>query len=303
MSDYKEGKLTINETGYEVYYKLFGKGSETVVGLHGGPGVDHRYLTRLGEIAGEGLQVLLYDQLGSGKSDRPDDKSLWTVPRFVEEVETVRNELGLGKIHLFGQSWGGMLGLQYALDHPEALKSLILSNTSASTAEMLAGMQKHRLELPRDVFWRLQKHEAAGDFDNPEMVKLVKEEYYSRFLRRSTPFDLKTSIKEYEEIVEPILELCEPYYYMWGPYEFICNGTLIDWDVTDRLHEISFPTLILAGWYDEVHVDGHFTIAKHIPDNEFVIFGNSSHITILEKEGDAYLAVIRNFIDRAVSSS
>ena len=96
----QEGRLAVDTAGHEIYYRLFGSGSETLVGLHGGPGADHRYLSRLGELAGDGLQVLLYDQLGSGKSDRPDDSSLWVVPRFVEELEKVRTELGLGQMHL-----------------------------------------------------------------------------------------------------------------------------------------------------------------------------------------------------------
>ena len=79
--------------------------------------------------------MLLYDQLGSGRSDRPDDSTLWVVPRFVEELETVRTKLALGRVHLMGQSWGGFLALQYALDHPQGVKSLVLSNTAASTPE------------------------------------------------------------------------------------------------------------------------------------------------------------------------
>src|SRR6185436_11962467 len=98
----KEGKLIINEAGHQIFYRLFGQGNETLVGLHGGPGADHRYLLRLGELAGGNLQVLLYDQLGSRLSDRPDDASLWTVPRFVEELETIRQSLNLGRMHLLG---------------------------------------------------------------------------------------------------------------------------------------------------------------------------------------------------------
>ena len=88
----QEGRLAVDEAGHEIYYRLFGEGPETLVGLHGGPGADHRYLARLGELAGDGIQVLLYDQLGSGKSDVPDDASLWIVPRFVEELETRADE-------------------------------------------------------------------------------------------------------------------------------------------------------------------------------------------------------------------
>jgi pimeloyl-ACP methyl ester carboxylesterase len=89
---------------------------------------------------------------------------------------------------------------------------------------------------------------------------------------------------------------------MWGPHEFLCNGPLLDWDVTERLPEIGVPTLILCGWYDEVTIDCHRTLADGIPDNEFLIFGNSSHCTILEKEADAYLGAIRHFVDRVTKA-
>ena len=134
MAEERDGRLAIDEAGHEIYYRLFGEGPETLVGLHGGPGSHHLGIERLGEVADDSLQVLLYDQLGSGKSDVPDDPSLWTVPRFVEELETVRTKLRLGRVHLYGQSWGGMLALQYALDHPAGVKSLVLSNTGSSTA-------------------------------------------------------------------------------------------------------------------------------------------------------------------------
>jgi len=297
----KEGRLVIDQDGHEVFYRFYGQGRQTLIGLHGGPGADHRYLVRLGELAGNDLQVLLYDQLGSGASDRPEDASLWRVDRFVEEVETVRTKLDLGRVHLYGQSWGGMLALQYALDHPQGLKSLVLSNTAASTAEAAVYLQKRRLELDRKVFGKMLKYEGAGDFENPEMLELVWE-FYARFVRRSTPFERERSLKECKEILEPVFSDIGPaYQVMWGPFEFLPTGTLLEWDVTDRLGEIGVPALIVCGWYDEAHPACHRTLAQAIPDNEFVIFGNSSHCTILEKEADAYLGLIKNFVERVAA--
>jgi proline iminopeptidase len=100
----EEGRLAIDEAGHEVWYRRYGNGTRTMVGLHGGPGGSHRYLTRLGELASGDLQVILYDQLGGGNSDRPDDESLWSLPRFVDELETIRTRLELGAVHLYGQS-------------------------------------------------------------------------------------------------------------------------------------------------------------------------------------------------------
>ena len=101
----------------------------------------------------------------------------------------------------------------------------------------------------------------------------------------------------------PLMDVGPAYFAMWGPHEFLLTGTLADWDVTDRLGEISVPALILCGWYDEVDLRCHRILADGILDNEFVIFGNSSHVTILEKEGDSYLAVIGDFVRRASAAA
>src|SRR5262245_60545315 len=294
----EETRLVVDDAGHEIFCRRYGSGEVTLVGLHGGPGADHSYLVRLGELADNGRQVVLYDQLGSGKSDRPDNPSLWTVARFVEELETVRAKLELGRVHLLGQSWGGILALQYALDHPEGVKSLVLSNTGSSVPEIFRGMIRLRTELGADLLATMVRHEAAETYDDSEYVQAVHE-LYARHLRRATPFEPQRSLAELKETVLPFMEDLGPAYRaMWGPHEFLCTGPLLDWDVTERLTEIAVPTLILCGWYDEVTPDVHRIMADRIPDNEFLIFGNSSHVIILEKEADAYLGAIRNFVDR-----
>lgn len=267
--------------------------------LHGGPGADHRYLVRMGELADERLKVLLYDQLGSGRSDRPDDDSLWAFPRFVDELEAVRSEMDLGRVHLYGQSWGGMLALQYALDHPEGVKSLILSDTAASMPEWAKAMAGLLTQLPNEVYTTIMKLEASQQYEHPEMIEAMWE-FYSRCVRRSTPYEPAKSLKECKEIMEPPSDLGPAYAKMWGPFEFLPIGTLLNWDVTKRLSEIKAPTLIVCGFYDEATPGLHRALADRIPDNEFVIFGNSSHLIILEKEADAYLGLIKNFIERHI---
>jgi proline iminopeptidase len=295
----REGRLAIDKNGHEIHYIVFGEGDETLLCLHGGPGGNHKYLRPLARLASDGLRVVLYDQLGSGASDRPDDDSLWVVERFVQEVEAVRGCLGLGKVHLFGQSWGGQLALQYAVDHPAVLQSLILSNAGASTAEILHGMSQHRLGLDPATLATMIKHESLGDYEHADYDAAVRL-LYSRHLRRSTPFEPEESLRELNELVMPqIAELSDVYRKMWGPNEFLCRETLLDWDVSDRIATIAVPTLIVCGLYDEVSLDCHRTLARFIPDNEFVIFGNSSHIVTQEKESEAYLGVIDHFVARA----
>jgi proline iminopeptidase len=300
----KQGRIVVHPTGYEVFYRTVGDGQDTLLVLHGGPGVSHRYLDRLTELAGPALKVVFYDQLGSGDSDWPpeEETDLWSVPRFVREVETVRAELDLGAVHVLGQSWGGNLALQYALEYPSYVKSLVLSNTGASAPEIAHGMAGLKVELGHELgaetFARAMRHEALGELDDPEYQEWVLN-LYSRHLRRSTPFDAERSRREFQEIAAPLMEQVGPAYRtMWGPNEFVCTGGEIEFDVRERLGEVAVPALILCGWYDELIVDVSRTMAAGLPDNEFVIFGNSSHFTILEKEAELYLGAIANFLSR-----
>jgi len=300
MAQAREGRLVVDDAGHAVYYKLFGQGSQTLLGLAGGPGCSHDYIARLGELAGGDLQVCLYDQLGTGKSDRPADDSLWKIDRFATEVEVVRTELELGQIHLYGHSWGGWLGLQYALDYPQSVKSLILAGTSASVSQYLESARRRLLQFPHEVQRALFKYEARQEWGNPEMAKAAMY-FYATFMRRATPFDLEQSIRECNEILMPLFQDVGPQYaVMWGPYEFICTGNLIDWDVSGRLHEIKVPTLIVSGYYDAVDLECQRTLAESIADVEFALFGQSSHVIMLEKEADLYFAVVKNFVERAM---
>lgn len=293
-----EGRIRIDDAGHEVYFERYGAADATLLVLHGGPGVSSEYLERLSELASDKLQVVFYDQLGGGRSDRPDDPSLWTIPRFVAEVEALREGLDLGRVHLYGQSWGGFLALEYALAHPGSVRTLVLSNTGASGAQVVHEMMRLRMAFGPKFLTKMLKCEAEGDLTSPEYEEAVLR-LYATHLRRSTPFEPERSLVEFRELVLPLLSDVGPAYYgMWGPNEFVCTGPELDFDVTERLHEIQAPTLILCGYFDELTVACHRTLADGIPDNEFAIFGNSSHCTILEKEADLYLDVIRSFLRR-----
>ena len=267
--------------------------------LHGGPGASSRYLDRLAEVGGDDMRVVLYDQLGGGDSDRPDDPGLWQIPRFITEVETVRSTLDLGVVTLLGQSWGGMLALAYTLDHPENVNALVLSNTYANGKDYLLDIAEHRMALGKDMHALMLKHEAEDDLDAPEYLDAVLE-LNSRHLRRSSPYEPARSRREFEEIAGPHMET-GPAYALWGPHEFKGTGPQAFFDISDRLGEITVPALILCGWYDELSPKRcSRTLADGIADNEFVIFGNASHMTILEKEAELYLASIRDFLERRV---
>jgi proline-specific peptidase len=183
-----------------------------------------------------------------------------------------------------------MLAMQYVLDRKPELESLILASSPASSPrwtrdciELLAG-------LPAEVQDTIRRHEAHRYTGCLEYAAAILP-FYKRHVCRMDPWPdgLERSFAGAN---------LEIYEYMAGPSEFAIVGTLKDWDVTDRLGEIAVPTLIVCGYYDECTIDVHRVMADRIPDNELVIFGNSSHLTILEKEGDAYLDVIGGFLRR-----
>src|SRR5204863_2516161 len=150
---------------------------------HGGPGAPHDYLENLEALATDTRRVIFYDQLGCGHSDQPDDTSLWRVERFADELATVRRELGLDRVHILGQSWGGMLAIEYALRQPAGLVSLILSNTTPSIPLWIAEANRLRAELPPEVNTTLLRHEEAGTTDDPEYQEAMKV-YYDRHVCR-----------------------------------------------------------------------------------------------------------------------
>ncbi len=292
-----EGRITV-EQGHTIAYRTYGTGTRTLVGLHGGPGPSSAYIARLNEVLGDDMRLVLYDQLGSGDSDWPDDPSLWQVQRFINELETVRTALDLGVVSLYGQSWGGMLALAYTLQYPANVEALVLSNTYANGTAYLLDISDHRVSLGAARHAAMLRHEGAGTLDDPEYLDAVAE-LYARHVFRTSPYDAEASRAGLKKIDEQYFPAMGPAYALWGPHEFMGTGPQAHYDITDRLPEIGVPALIVCGWFDELTPERcSRPLAEGIPDNEYVVFGNSSHLTILEKEAEAYLAVIRDFLQR-----
>jgi len=288
----KEGFVSFR--GYKVWYSIYGEREEPgklpLLCLHGGPGAPHDYLEPLAAIAATGRRVVFYDQLGCGNSDHPHDPSLWTVRLFVEEVDVIRRALGLELVHLLGQSWGGMLAMEYALTQPEGLGSLILADTLADAQQWATEANRLRSELPADVQQTLLKHEEAGTTDDPayEEATLV---FYRRHLCRLDPWP--DCLNRTQQKLKQNLEV---YLTMWGPSEFHITGSLKDWSVVDRLGEIRVPTLLLSGRYDEATPNMVETICRGIQGSEWVIFENSSHMPHLEEQ-ERYVQVLTDFLN------
>ena len=287
-----EGRIPFR--GYETWYRSLGDGPGLpLLCLHGGPGSTHVGLTVLDPLADE-RRVVLYDQLGSGNSSKPSDPSLWTVDLFLAELATVREALGLDRMHLLGHSWGGMLAQEYALTQPEGLASLVLSSTLSSSLLWREESLRLRADLPAGIRGPLDAHEAAGTTDDPEYERAVFE-FLHRHLCRLDPWP---------PIVEEMVRSTnlEVYNTMWGPSEAHPTGVLAGWDVTPRLGEIRVPALVLCGRYDEATPHQAETIVAALPDAELVVFEESAHLAPVE-ETERYLATVRSFLARVESSA
>jgi proline-specific peptidase len=259
--------------------------------LHGGPGALHDYLEPLGALAETGRRVVFYDQIGCGKSWLEADPSTWTVELYIDELRTVREALGLDRVHLFGSSWGGMLAMEYALTQPAGLASLVLSSSPASIPVWAEETNRLRKDLPPEVQRVLDDEEAAGRLDSPAYEEATAE-FYKRHVCRLDPWPDNvlrsfTGLREHPEV----------YLTMQGPNEFVITGTLKDWDITGRLGEIDVPTLITAGRHDEFTPRQAQALNQGIQGSELVTFENSSHMQFVE-EPDRYFQVIGAFLDR-----
>lgn len=278
--------------GYRTWYHIVGNEEEPgklpLLVLHGGPGASYDYLEPLEAMANSGRRVIFYDQLGGGNSDHPNNPSMWTVELFVEELDAVRNALALDHLHILGQSWGGMLGMEYALTQPSGLASLTVADSPASMVQWVSEANRLRTQLPAEVQQTLLNHEQNGTTDSKEYqdAELV---FYRHHVCRLDPWpDYVT------RAFDKLAQYPEVYTTMNGPSEFHVIGTLKSWDITDRLHEIKVPTLLLSGRYDEATPIIVETIHRGIPGSEWIIFENSSHMPHVE-ERDLYLQVLDRF--------
>ena len=275
--------------GGRVWYRRLGEGDALpVLLLHGGPGAAHDYMLPLAERLSEHRPAIVYDQLGCGRADRPDDTSLWTVDRSVTEVDQVRAALGLDRCHLLGQSWGGWLAIDYMARGPVGVAGLVLASTSASIAQFVAGARRLIDALPEPHRTALQEFGARGEYDHPD-YRAAEQEFYRRHLCRMDPWP-EALVRSSDQ-----MEGNQVYATMNGPTEFDVIGRLRTWDRTPDLGRIDVPTLITCGRYDEITPACSETIAKGIPDARVVVFEESAHVAHLE-EAEAYAGTVEEFL-------
>lgn len=276
--------------GGRIWYRVVGSGPGTpVVLLHGGPGVPSYYLNPLAALADE-RPVIFYDQLGTGRSDTTTDTTLWTVPHFVAELDSLRRALGLREFHLYGHSWGTMLASEYVLAHPDGVRSLVLASPALSTARWLQDAESLLTTLPDSIQRAVATHTADGTFEDPDYQSAVMA-YYHRYVARREPWsaDLDSAFAG----LNPAL-----YGYMWGPSEFTATGTLRDFDVTDSLWLIRVPTLVMGGSDDEAPPATVRYYASLIAGAEAAIIPDAAHVTMHDNPEET-IRVIREFLRRA----
>jgi proline-specific peptidase len=256
--------------------------------LHGGPGAASYYVEPLAERIAAHRETIVYDQLGCGRSDKPDDPSLWTVDRAVEELDRVRESLGLDRCHLLGQSWGGWLAIEYMCREPRGISGLVLASTSASTGQFVAEARRLIEELPEPARSTLIELGARGEYYDPAYVEATQE-FYRRHLCRVYPWPdaLRKTLEE--------LGGNQVYLTMNGPTEFDIIGPLRDWDRSGTVGRISAPTLVTCGRHDEITPACSETIRDAVAGARMVVFEQSAHCAHLE-EPELYARTVEEFL-------
>ncbi len=290
--DYSEGY--VKALGYWLFYRSFGDSNRkgTVLCLHGGPGGSQDGLSTMSRLTDHGFRVVMYDQLGCGKSQAPPDKLLYNVNRYADEVEGVRQALKLGRVHLWGGSWGGFLNVAYAVKYSDNLGSLLPSSGTCSVPVCIEEFLRLRSELPKKVRETLEKYEATEDYKNVDYLRAL-EFVYRKHVCRLDPWP--------PQIRSPLERRLggggagAVYKLMWGENEFFPVGNLRYWDVTGELGRIECPTLITCGEYDEVTPRNSQLLHRGIRGSKMVVFKGCSHMARYE-DPESFFGVLREFL-------
>lgn len=281
----KEGYIPVE--GGKVWYQILGKGVSTpMVFLHGGPGFPSYNFSSLEELGNE-RKVIIYHQLGAGKSDRPNDPILWVFRRFIDELETVVRKLELKEFHLLGHSWGTALAVEYALRHQDKVKSLLLLSPLLNSAKWIADANKLKKNLPKKIQIAIYTHEQSGTTNSPEYKK-AEEEFHKKYWCRLSP--LPESVLRGKR--EGNLQV---YITMWGPSEFYCTGNLKNFDITSKLPELKIPVLFACGKFDEATPQTVKEFKDLVPHSKMTVFEKSAHHAEIEEKGK-FISTVKDFL-------
>jgi proline iminopeptidase len=277
---------------FQVWTKRVGNNpTMKVLLLHGGPGATHEYLEAFDSyLPGAGIEYYYYDQLGSAYSDQPDAPELWEIPRFADEVEQVRKALGLNasNFYLYGQSWGGVLAIEYALAHQENLKGLIISNMMSSIPAY--NKYAHEVLMPAmdpEALTEIQALEKAEDYDNPRYMELLLEHHYVDHI-------LRMPVDEWPDPVNRAFARInhDIYVPLQGPSELGSSGKMVNWDRTAELSEIHVPTLVIGAEHDSMDPKHMEWMAGTIPDGRYLHCPEGSHFALYDDQITSFEGLI-----------
>jgi len=276
---------------FKVWTKRFGNNPKIkILLLHGGPAMTHEYMECFETFfQRQGFEFYEYDQLGSYYSDQPKDSSLWTVDRFVEEVDQVRQAIGADStnFYILGNSWGGILAMEYALKYQKNLKSLLVANMVASAPEYAKYAEDVLAkQMKPEVLAEVKELEAKKDFANPRYMELLMPNFYKEHLCRLTDFPdaFNRSMKHANG---------EIYTMMQGPSEFGISGRLANWDIKNRLKEITVPTLMVGAKHDTMDPKAMEEQSKMVKKGQFLYCPNGSHLSMWDDQKVFMTGVIK----------
>lgn len=280
---------------YRTWYRITGQlgfDKPPLIVAHGGPGCTHDYVDSLADLASTGRAVIHYDQIGNGNSTRLPDKGaeFWTVQLFLDELSNLVAQLGLSSYDYFGQSWGGMLGAEFAVTRPAGLRRMVIANSPADMLTWVAEANRLRAALPAEVQDALTRHEAAGTTSSPEYEQAVAQ-FYARHVCRVQPMP-----DELQRTFDIMAKDMTVYMTMNGPSEFHVIGSLKHWSVVDRLGLIEVPVLLISGRYDEATPACVAPYLAGIKNVRWHVFGNSSHMPHVEERA-ACMELVAGFLD------
>lgn len=278
-----------------VWTKRFGNNPKIkLLLLNGGPGATHEYFECMENfLPAEGIEFIYYDQLGCGNADNPNDTAMWSLDRYVEEVEQVRTSLGLTKdnFYLLGHSWGGLLAMQYALKYQDHLKGLVISNMMSSAPaygkyanEVLAK------QFDPKVLDTIRQIESKKDFDNPKYMELLMPHFYAKHICRiplnQWPEPINRSFAKMNKSL---------YVTMQGPSEFGVSGKLEQWDVSKQLPQIKTPTLVIGATHDTMDPEHMKWMSKQVQNGRFLLCPNGSHMSMYDDQ-ETYMKGLVQFM-------
>ena len=291
-------KISTEHGEFNVWTKRIGNNpTKKVLLLHGGPGANHQYFKIFDAyFPNENIEYYYYDQLGSSFSDKPKDQSLWTIDRFVDEVEQVRLALGLDENNfiILGHSWGGILGLEYAFKHQNRMKALIISNMVPSIPDYIKYANDVLApKLDPSVLKKIREYENAGDYTNNEYLGLIEEHYYPKHV-------LRMPLEEWPNPVTRSLAGLnyDIYLKMQGPSEFgvVGDALLKEWDRKNDLKNLKIPVLTIGGQYDTMDPNQMEWMSTEVQNGTYLHCPNGSHWSMYDDQ-ETYFNGVTEYIN------